>query len=203
MVWSLFPPKTTVPVLATKLVPDPTHEPEAEVLAEFSLRILDPPFNIPEVSVTVPSMVWVNPAPRLRTPPFPFIVSPVPFTLPVRVAAPEVFVIETAPRVVKPEIFWVEVVPVIATTEVPAVKVPPKLMKSPWKVKPKLFVTRVAPGSIDNGTLVLFPNCLGPFMIITPLLSISTPPEAINGEIHSKPAVRAVVALYCSVAPEP
>ena len=105
MVWSLFPPKTTVPLFAWKLVPDPTHDPEAKELVEFSLRMLDPPFNIPEVSVIVPEMVWVNPTPRFRVPPDPIMVRPVEFALPVKVAIPEVFVIETAPRVVKPEIF--------------------------------------------------------------------------------------------------
>ena len=46
-------------------------------------------------------------------------------------------------------------------------------------------------------------NTLAPFSVIAPVLAMITPPVAANGVIHSGPAARAVVVLYCRVAAEP
>ena len=52
-----------------------------------------------------------------------------------------------------------------------------------------------------KGTVLL--NTFAPFIVIAPVLVMITPPVAANGVIHSGPAVRAVVVLYCRVADEP
>ena len=77
-------------VPATKLVPVP---PQAFVLVEFTLSMLEPPFKVPFVKVTLPVKLCVKPVPRFSVPPMPLIVSGPPFMLPVKVAVPAVFVI--------------------------------------------------------------------------------------------------------------
>ena len=99
-VWAA-PPKLTVPVPALKLLPVPPH---AVALVLFSLSVLVSPFKVPAVRVTSPVNVCVKPVPKSSVPPVPLIVSPAPPTLPVNVAVPPVFVIETNPVVVKPAI---------------------------------------------------------------------------------------------------
>ena len=66
-----------------------------------NVMLLVPPSRVPLVLVHVPLKVCDNPLPRFRVPPNPFIFSPAPDTLPVKVAVPLVFVIETSPIVVK------------------------------------------------------------------------------------------------------
>ena len=93
--------------------------------------------------------------------------------------------------------------PDIVILELAALRVP-LLIKSPLKVRPLLLpALRVAPELILRGTLVLLPNCLEPFRVITPVLLIRTPPAATNGVIHSLPTVLAVAVLYCKVAAGP
>ena len=86
--------------------------------------VLEPPFNVPAVRVQVPENECVNPDPKFNVPPEPFIVRPAAETLPVNVAVPAVFVIETVPVVVKPAIDWVEAVPDIVIPPEPLVNVP-------------------------------------------------------------------------------
>jgi len=61
-------------------------------------------------------------------------------------------------------------------------------------------VFKVEPLFMVKGTDEL--KTFAPFMVIAPVLPMITPPVAANGVIHSGPAVRAVVVLYCSVAAE-
>ena len=86
----------TVPALAVNVPPVPLNT----VPARLKFIMLEPPFSVPAVLVHVPVNVWVKPVPRLSVPLAPLIVNPPPFTLPVNVAVPVAFVIETVPVVV-------------------------------------------------------------------------------------------------------
>src|SRR4030042_2262209 len=168
---------STVPVLAVNV-------PAISLALPPIFNVLEPPLSWPSVLVQVPVNVCVNPVPRLSVPPKALIVSPLPLTLPWNVAGPAGFVSETVPVVVNPSMLCVDVVPAMVIAELPADKVP-SLIKSPWKVKPKLDVLRVAPVLMLRGTFVLFPNCLEAFNVIVPVFLIITPPVAANEVIHS------------------
>ncbi len=107
----------TVPVPAVNVPPVPLK-------LELRFSVLDPPLSVPFVLVHIPVNVCVSPAPRFKVPPFPFIVNAPPFTLPINVAVPAVFVIETVPVVVKPSMLCANVVPLITIGDAPAVNVP-------------------------------------------------------------------------------
>ena len=106
------------------------HTPALPLVLPERLRMLDPRFSVPAVLVSVPVNVCVNPAPRFSVPPEPLIVNAPPLTLPVNVAVPAVFVIDTVPVVVKPSMFCADAVPVNVMAALPAVNVP-LFMKSP------------------------------------------------------------------------
>ena len=133
--WFPDPPKTTVPVPGLKREPVPLHA-DDDTEFTFSTAVLSA--SAPAVSAMFPLNVCVSPAPRLRVPPAPLIVSVAPVTPPVNIALPPVFVIETAPVVVKLPRFWIAVVPARVTVELPTFHgVAFPLLKSPWKVRPK------------------------------------------------------------------
>jgi len=62
-------------------------------------------------------------------------------------------------------------------------------------------VFKADPLFMVKGTELL--NTFAPFRVIDPVLAMITPPVAPNGVIHSGPAEREVVVLYCRVAAEP
>ncbi len=109
-------PKLTVPVPGTNTLPVPL---QAVVLTIFAFNVLDPPFNVPAVKITVPIVVCNSPAPRFIVPPVPFIVIPVEFTLPVNVTTPPVLVHDNLPVVINPPMVWLAAVPVIVIAEEP------------------------------------------------------------------------------------
>ena len=118
--------------------------PENIVPGAVKLTVLEPPSSVPNVLVQVPLKVWVNPAPRLRVPPDPFIVSAAPFTAPVRVAVPPDLVIETAPEL-KPAIVCVPeplivTGPVVEKKEVVCVPDPLMIIGEAFAVKVPLLV---------------------------------------------------------------
>ena len=115
-----------VPVPAVKVPPDPLVSPPI-----FKVLVLL--FKVPAVMVQSPVKVWVK-APRFSVPPEPFIVKAPPFTFPVKVAVPAVFVIETNPVVVKPAIDCVPL-PAMVIGDALAVNVP-LLVKLPPRVTP-------------------------------------------------------------------
>ena len=117
---------STVPVPAVNV-------PAAPITLPPIFKRLEPPFNVPFVLVHAPVNVCVKPEPRLRVPPIPLIVNPPPLTLPVNVAVPVVFVIDTKPVVLNPLMFCATMVFAITIGELPAVKVPP-FTKLPPKV---------------------------------------------------------------------
>jgi len=129
-VWFPGAPKITVPVPDVKSDPVPF---QAVTLAELSLRVLEPPFNVPADRVTSPVNVWFKPAPRFNVPPLPLIVNPAALIEPCMVAVPAVLVMETDPVVVNPESVWVVIAPEIITGEAFAVKTP-ELLKLPPKL---------------------------------------------------------------------
>ena len=87
----------------------------------MKLIVHDPPSSVPEVLFQVPVKVWTNPtAPRFRVPPVPLTTRFNPFTLPVKVAVPAVFVIETTPVVVNPSMLCAESDPAKVILELPA-----------------------------------------------------------------------------------
>jgi len=178
--------------------------PENNVPDAVKLTILEPPSSVPLVLVQVPLKEWVNPVPRLNVPPVPFMVSPAPLILPVKVATPEVLVIDTRPVVVKLPIFCVAVVPERVTAEFPIFhEAPFPLIKSPWKVRPKLLVASVAPELMFKGALELLPICFAALRVIIPTFFITTPPAPVNGVTHSPPVVNAADRLYCRVPAGP
>ena len=127
-----LPPNTTVPFPALNSVPFPLQDNEP---VAFSLRILSPPFKVPAVSVTTPLKVWVkpvNPESRFSIPFNPLIVKAPPLRLPLNVAAPPDFDINTGPEVLNAPIFW-SAFPVRVNPPDPVV-VAPLLIKSPYKV---------------------------------------------------------------------
>ena len=126
-------------VPAVKTEPVPFH---AVVLVAFSLSVLEPPFKLPAVRVTIPEKVWVKPAPRFNVPPLPLIVKAAPFTLPVNVAVPELFDIVTVPVVVNALMLWVAVPPRVTPPEPLVV---PALARSPFKVNKKVDIAKVTP----------------------------------------------------------
>ena len=81
---------------------------------------------------------------------------------------------------------------VIIITELPAVNVP-LLEKSPPNVRPKLFVSSLAPLSMISGADKF--KTLAAFNVIIPALVIVTPPEELNGVIHSCPTTIADTLL--------
>ena len=65
--------------------------------------MLEPPFNVPFVSVIAPEDVCVNPEPRFKVPPDPFTYIPAQETFPLKVTEPFVLVKETKPVVENPD----------------------------------------------------------------------------------------------------
>ena len=118
--------------------------------------------------------------------------------MPVNVAVPPVFVIETLPVVVNPAMLCDAIVLAIVIGDALAVNAPvPVLIKLPPRVKLRSLdasVFSVAPLLIVKGTLAL--KTLSPFNFIAPVLAIITPPVAANVLSHSAPAVREVAVLY-------
>ena len=156
--------------------------------------------SVPAVLVRFPVKVCVKAIPKFKEPEVPLIVNPEPLTLPVRVAVPEAFVIETNPVVVNPAMLWTDIVLSIIIGELPAVKVP-LFTKLPPKFTWRFPVAIVAPLAIVKGAFEL--NTLAAFIVMIPVLIVVTPPVAANGEIHSTPAVLDVVVLYCSFEAAP
>ena len=148
---------------------------------------------MPAVRVHVPVKVWVSPTPRSIVPPVPLMVSAAPLTFPVNVAVPAVFVIETVPVVVNaPMLCATE--PVMVTPPVVPLTVPPLFIRFPLKVKRKLDKDKVAPLFMVSGTDGS--NVFAAFIVIVPVFAMTTPPEAVNGVIHSSnDAVLAVAVL--------
>ena len=107
------------------------------------LRVLDPPFRIPAVSVATPVKLWVNPVPRFKVPFAPFTVKVDPVMFPVNVAVLPPFDIKTGPVVVKAPILW-SITPVMVSPPV-LVVVAPLLTRFPLIVNKKLAIFRVAP----------------------------------------------------------
>ena len=70
---------------------------------EFTINVLEPPFNMPELSVISPLNVWVSPVPKCNIPPVPLMVNIVALTLLCKVAVPAVLVILTVPVVTNPD----------------------------------------------------------------------------------------------------
>ena len=103
----------------------------AQLPATLIVELL--PKSVPAVRVTFPVKLCVSPAPKSSVPPVPLIVNPPPFTLPVNVAVPAVFVIETRPVVVKPAMLCEAIVLAMTIGEALAVKMP-LLTKLPPKV---------------------------------------------------------------------
>ena len=115
-------------------------------------------------------------------------------TLPVKEATPLLLVIETVPVVINPDILCDAIVLVITMGELPAVKVPPLFIKLPPKVTGLFAVIKVPPFML-RGILAL--KTFASFIVIAPVLVIITPPDGINGVIHSvELAVLGVVVLY-------
>jgi hypothetical protein len=104
----------------------------------FIFNVLELPRSAPLVLVHVPLNVCVKLVPRSSVPPTPLMVSPAPFTLPVNVAVPAVFVIDTVPVVVKPTMLC-SAVPVIIIAALPQLMGSPLLTKLPL-LKVKLAV---------------------------------------------------------------
>lgn len=117
------PPNITVEVSAVNTDPVPV---QAVALVAFSFKVLDPPFNVPAVSVTTPEKVCVKPTPKLSVPPEPFIVNAAPLRLPAAIATPEVLDMVTLPVVVNEPIRWVAV---------PEIVTPPEPVKVPLLIK--------------------------------------------------------------------
>ena len=180
------PPKTTVPVdgLNTELVPPQVA---------FAFNVPEPPFNVPEVRVTLPVNVF-GPEPRLRVPaPEPAIVKAPPFIVPEIVAVPALLLRVTGPVVVNPAILCATA-PERVNPPDPLVIVPvPPRIRSPPRVKRFAPGVNVAPVLIVSGMPSL--KVLPAESVIVPPL-ITTPLAAANGVTHSKPAAKVPVLLY-------
>lgn len=86
----------------------------------FMFRVLLPPFKIaPAEIATVADVVCVNEVPRFNVPPDPVQEMPAQFTFPVKVAVPDVFVLDTSPVVTKPPIVCEAIVPTMGIAEDP------------------------------------------------------------------------------------
>ncbi len=188
------PPNTTVLVPGLNTEPVPVH---AVALVVFTLMILELPFSVPAVRVTLPVNVCV-PEPMSMVPPEPLMVKATPLILPEIVAVPAVLVIDTVPVVVNPETVCVVALLAMITPPEPDVKVP-LIMKSPPTVSKLAPGVKVAPVLIVSGTFAF--RILAADIVMAPVLAIIIPPVAANGVIHSSAeAKRAVEVLYCKVA---
>ena len=203
IVWAA-PPKFTVPVPALKTVPVPF---QAVVLVAFSLSILEPPFNVPAVRVTIPVKVWV-PVPRLSVPPVPLMVSAAPLTLPVNVAVPPaVLVMETVPVVVKLPILCVAV-PASVTPPVVPLTVP-LLLRSPFKVNKKVDIVKVAPLLIVSVPYwVTVAPRITEFPVVVAMTTSSfpfgaTPPIHVPVKAHVPPVSVLVIGLTAATVIKP
>lgn len=173
-VWAA-PPKFTVLVPAVKLVPVPVQA----VPVRLALMVLEPPFNVPAVSVIAPVKVCVKPVPKFSVPPVPLIVSAAALKLFCNVAVPAVLVMVILPVVVKPAMLWV-VVPVKIMLDVDPVKVPRVTVIFPVKVwvnpAPKLKVPPL-PFNTKSLALKLLESVAVPavlVMLIFPVVVIPT-----------------------------
>ena len=89
-------------------------------------------------------------------------------------------------------------VPVLARVKVPVTVVAPPTVSVQRLFAP---VTNAAPVLMVRGAGAV--KVKAEPVVITPVLAIITPPVPTNVGIHSIPAVRAVVVLYCNVAAAP
>lgn len=181
IVWAKLPLKLTVPVEAVKV-------PVLPVKLPVKLKVLEPPSSVPAVNVTAP-LIWCDKlVPRFSVPPLPLMVNPPPMILPVNVAVPAVFVIETKPVVVKSSMLCVVAVPAIAIAELPPAKVPDVVVKFPFRVTvatlpptvtacaPELFTVKLL--KVRAIMLPLIACAAEPLKITVPLLTAKVTEES-------------------------
>ena len=188
-----------VPVPAVKVppVPDKGVRLDKDIL-------LEPPFNVPAVLVHTPEKVCVNPEPKFKVPPVPFMVKPAPFIFPVKVAVPPVFVMEIKPVVVKPPIDWLAVPDIVIPPD-PLVKVP-LFTKFPVKLISLVPGVNVAPEAISKVSTVMdAPNEVVPPFIVNLLNEVKVDAGSVFVVTNSTvpfPAVKIFPAFAKATAKE-
>ena len=174
-----------MPEFAVNVPPVPEN---TLVVAAVKLMVLVPPSSVPFVLVQVPLKECVFPVPRFSVPPKPLRVSPPPDTLPVKVATPAVFVIETRPVVVNPAILWATTVPAMTIGEDVEVKIPRFTKLSPNVVE-KLPVFKDALALIVTGALITLAALKVTAALVLAIINPAADPDAGNVAGNSVPVV--------------